>query len=77
MGQVTLELVEVGFRRCMRVQFFDSGPGIPDVELAIRDGFTTVSGMGLVLGGAKRLVNEFKIESALGKGTRVTIVRWR
>jgi serine/threonine-protein kinase RsbT len=76
-GQVTLELVMEGVRRGLRVQFIDSGPGIPDVELAMRDGFTTGCVMGLVLGGAKRLVNEFKIESALGKGTRVTIVRWR
>jgi serine/threonine-protein kinase RsbT len=76
-GQVTLELLEEGVRRGLRVQFIDSGPGIPDVDLALRDGFTTGSGMGLGLGGAKRLVNEFKIESALGKGTRVTIVRWR
>jgi serine/threonine-protein kinase RsbT len=76
-GQVTLELLEEGVRRGLRVQFIDSGPGIPDVDLALRDGFTTGSGMGLGLGGAKRLVNEFKIESALGKGTRVTVVRWR
>jgi serine/threonine-protein kinase RsbT len=76
-GQVTLELLEEGVRRGLRVQFIDSGPGIPDVDLAMRDGFTTGSGMGLGLGGAKRLVNEFKIESALGKGTRVTVVRWR
>jgi serine/threonine-protein kinase RsbT len=76
-GQVTLELLEEGVRRGLRVQFIDSGPGIPDVDLAMRDGFTTGSGMGLGLGGAKRLVNEFKIESALSKGTRVTIVRWR
>lgn len=74
-GQVTLELLEEGVRRGLRVQFIDSGPGIPDVDLAMRDGFTTGSGMGLGLGGAKRLVNEFKIESALGKGTRVTVVR--
>jgi serine/threonine-protein kinase RsbT len=76
-GQVTLEPLEEGVRRGLRVQFIDSGPGIPDVDLAMRDGFTTGSGMGLGLGGAKRLVNEFKIESALGKGTRVTVVRWR
>lgn len=59
-GQVTLELLEEGVRRGLRVQFIDSGPGIPDVDLAMRDGFTTGSGMGLGLGGAKRLVNEFK-----------------
>ena len=76
-GEVTLELVEVEVRRGLRVQFTDSGPGIPDIDLAMRDGFTTGSGMGLGLGGAKRLVNEFKIESAPGKGTSVTIIRWR
>ena len=76
-GEVTLELLEVEVRRGLRVQFTDSGPGIPDIDLAMRDGFTTGSGMGLGLGGAKRLVNEFKIESAPGKGTSVTIIRWR
>jgi serine/threonine-protein kinase RsbT len=76
-GKVTLELLEDGVRRGLRVQFTDSGPGIPDIDLAMRDGFTTGRGMGLGLGGAKRLVNEFKIESAPGKGTSVTITRWR
>jgi serine/threonine-protein kinase RsbT len=76
-GEVTLELLEDGVRRGLRVQFTDSGPGIPDIDLAMRDGFTTGRGMGLGLGGAKRLVNEFKIESAPGKGTSVTITRWR
>ncbi|MBV8276648.1 MAG: anti-sigma regulatory factor [Verrucomicrobia bacterium] len=76
-GEVTLELLEDGVRRGLRVQFTDSGPGIPDIDLAMRDGFTTGRGMGLGLGGAKRLVNEFEIESAPGKGTRVTIIRWR
>ena len=55
----------------------DAGPGIVDIDLALRDGFTTGNGMGLGLGGAKRLVNEFSIESAPGKGTRVTITRWK
>jgi len=76
-GKVTLEPLEKGVRRGLRVQFIDAGPGIPDVDLAMRDGFTTGNGMGLGLGGAKRLVNEFSIESAPGKGTRVTITRWR
>ena len=61
-GEVTLELLEDGVRRGLRVEFADSGPGIPDIDLAMRDGFTTGGGMGLGLGGAKRLVNEFKIE---------------
>ena len=76
-GKVTLEPLQEGVRRGLRAQFIDAGPGIPDVDLAMRDGFTTGNGMGLGLGGAKRLVNEFSIESAPGKGTRVTITRWR
>ena len=76
-GKVTFELLQEGVRRGLRVQFIDAGPGIPNVDLAMRDGFTTGNGMGLGLGGAKRLVNEFSIESAPGKGTRVTITRWR
>jgi serine/threonine-protein kinase RsbT len=76
-GEVTLELLQKGSRHGLRAAFVDTGPGIPDISLALRDGFTTGSGMGLGLGGAKRLVNEFNIESAPGKGTRVTITRWR
>jgi serine/threonine-protein kinase RsbT len=76
-GEVTLELLQDGLRHGLRVHFVDTGPGIPNIELALRDGFTTGKGMGLGLGGAKRLVNQFNIESAPGKGTRVTIIRWR
>ena len=76
-GEVTLELLQQGGRHGLRAEFVDTGPGIPDVNLALRDGFTTGGGMGLGLGGAKRLVNEFNIESAPGKGTRVAITRWR
>jgi serine/threonine-protein kinase RsbT len=76
-GEVTLELLQQGSRHGLRAEFVDTGPGIPDVNLALRDGFTTGGGMGLGLGGAKRLVNEFNIESAPGKGTRVAITRWR
>ena len=76
-GKVTFEFLQEGVRRGLRVQFIDAGPGIPNVDLAMRDGFTTGNGMGLGLGGAKRLVNEFSIESAPGKGTRITITRWR
>jgi serine/threonine-protein kinase RsbT len=61
----------------LRLVFEDQGPGIADVELALRDGFTTGGGLGLGLGGARRLVNEFSIESAPGKGTRVAVVRWK
>ena len=76
-GEVTLEVLQNGVRQGLRVHFVDTGPGIPDIDLALRDGFTTGSGMGLGLGGAKRLVNEFSLQSAPGKGTRVTITRWR
>ena len=66
-----------GTKRGLRLTFEDQGPGIPDIELAMTDGYTTGKGMGLGLGGAKRLVNEFEIESAVGEGTRVTITRWK
>lgn len=76
-GEVTIEAVEDGVRRGLRLTFEDKGPGIPDVELAMRDGFSTRGGLGLGLGGARRLSSEFHIESRPGEGTRVTIVRWR
>ncbi len=66
-----------GPRVGLRLTFEDHGPGIPDVDLALRDGFTTGSGLGLGLGGSKRLVNEFEIVSRLGEGTRITITRWK
>lgn len=66
-----------GPRIGLRLTFEDQGPGIPDVELALRDGFTTGSGLGLGLGGSKRLVNEFEIVSRPGEGTRITITRWK
>lgn len=76
-GAMQLELLNEGAKSGLRLIFEDSGPGIPDVEQALKDGFTTGSGMGLGLGGSKRLVHEFRIESQVGKGTRITIVRWR
>jgi serine/threonine-protein kinase RsbT len=76
-GTATIEALEDGIKRGLRLTFQDSGPGIPDVEMALRDGYTTGSGMGLGLGGSRRLVHEFEIESHVGSGTRVTIVRWR
>jgi serine/threonine-protein kinase RsbT len=76
-GTLTLEALNDGPRRGLRLVFEDRGPGIADVELALRDGFTSGSGLGLGLGGAKRLVNEFAIESAPGKGTRVAVTRWK
>ena len=68
-------MLQEGVRHGLRVHFVDDGPGIPNIDLALRDGFTSGHGMGLGLGGAKRLVNEFNLESAPGKGTRVTITR--
>ena len=76
-GTLTLEVLNDGARRGLRLVFEDQGPGIADVELALTDGFTTGGGLGLGLGGARRLVNEFSIESAPGKGTRVAVVRWK
>ncbi|MFZ1006417.1 MAG: anti-sigma regulatory factor [Candidatus Sulfotelmatobacter sp.] len=75
-GSMQLESLN-GPRLGVRLTFKDNGPGIPDIELALRDGFTTGSGLGLGLGGTKRLVNEFDIESKVGQGTRVTITRWK
>lgn len=76
-GIATLDLVQNGVRSGLRVTFEDEGPGIQDVQQALRDGFTTGSGMGLGLGGAKRLSHEFDIQSEVGRGTRVTILRWK
>ena len=76
-GTLSLEALNDGNRRGLRLAFEDRGPGIPDVEAALRDGFTTGSGLGLGLGGAKRLCNDFEIESRPGEGTRVVIARWR
>jgi serine/threonine-protein kinase RsbT len=76
-GRVTIEAVEDFGRRGIRLTFEDEGPGIPNVELAMKDGFTTGGGLGLGLSGARRLSNDFSIESTGGKGTRVTITRWR
>jgi len=76
-GTVQLEAINNGANRGLRLTFEDHGPGIPDVELALQNGYTTGSGLGLGLGGAKRLANEFEIESRCGKGTRVCITRWK
>ena len=76
-GEVQLQALKEGFRCGLRLTFIDQGPGIPDIELALQDGYTTGSGLGLGLGGARRLVNEFEIASRPGEGTRVTIARWK
>jgi serine/threonine-protein kinase RsbT len=76
-GKVTIDVVENLGRRGVRLTFEDEGPGIPDVDLAMKDGYTTGGGLGLGLSGARRLSSEFSIQSAPGQGTRVTITRWR
>ena len=76
-GFLLAEIVENGARRGVRLMFEDKGPGIADIEAALRDGFTTGKGMGLGLGGARRLSNDFAIASRPGEGTKVTIVRWK
>jgi serine/threonine-protein kinase RsbT len=76
-GAMTIEELANGSKAGIRLVFEDQGPGIADIEQALTDGFTSGSGMGLGLGGSKRLVNEFSIESKVGEGTKVTIARWR
>ena len=76
-GEMRLHALNDGPRRGVKVIFLDKGPGIPDIALAMKDGYTTRGGLGLGLSGSKRLVNEFDIESQPGKGTTVTIVRWK
>ncbi|WP_204484378.1 anti-sigma regulatory factor [Archangium primigenium] len=76
-GEVTLQMLQDGLRKGLRLSFEDKGPGIPDLDLALRDGYTTGGGMGLGLSGSKRLVNEFEIVSKVGEGTRVTVTRWK
>jgi serine/threonine-protein kinase RsbT len=76
-GTMRVEQVENGVRRGVKLVFEDKGPGIPDINLALRDGYTTGNGLGLGLSGSKRLVNEFEIKSEAGRGTTVTIIRWK
>ena len=76
-GSLTLELLEDGRRRGLRLTFADQGPGIGDIELALRPGFTTGAGLGLGLSGSRKLVDEFSIQSTLGQGTRVIALKWK
>lgn len=76
-GTVQLEGLQEGIRKGLRLTFEDSGPGIPDIALALKDGYTTGGGLGMGLSGTKRLVNEFDIVSRVGEGTRITITKWR
>ena len=76
-GEVTIEPVQNGGRRGVRLTFADHGPGIEDIDQALTDGFTTGGGLGLGLSGARRLCNEFSIHSVVGEGTRIVIARWK
>lgn len=76
-GTVRMEVLNDGPRRGLRLTFEDAGPGIPNIDLAMKDGYTTGAGLGLGLSGARRLSNEFHISSKIGEGTRVTITRWK
>jgi serine/threonine-protein kinase RsbT len=76
-GEVRLEALNDGAKLGLRLTFTDAGPGIADIEQALKDGYSTGTGMGLGLSGSKRLVNDFKIQSHPGKGTTVIIARWR
>ena len=75
-GVVEVDRVENGRRSGIRISFVDHGPGIPDLDLALSDGFTTGGGLGLGLSGARRLVDEFDIDTAVGQGTSVTVTKW-
>jgi serine/threonine-protein kinase RsbT len=76
-GRVVLEVVVDGPRRGLRLEFEDHGPGIADIALAMKDGYSSAGGLGLGLSGAKRLSNDFAISSVPGSGTRVVITRWK
>jgi serine/threonine-protein kinase RsbT len=71
-----LEVIENDTRQGLRLTFEDEGPGIPDVQAALKDGYSTQGGMGLGLSGSRRLMNEFEIASNPGQGTKVVVIRW-
>lgn len=75
-GEVVVEPLNEGRRKGVRLTFIDQGPGIPDIKVALQDGYSTGGGLGLGLGGAKRLSNEFDIDTRPGQGTRISITRW-
>lgn len=76
-GQVLLQRLSDGIRHGIKLTFSDAGPGIPDIRLAMTDGYTTGGGLGLGLSGAKRLCDEFEIDSTVGKGTTVSVAKWK
>lgn len=76
-GKVTIEVLSKGRETGIRLIFVDEGPGIPNIPLAMKDGFSTAKSLGLGLPGTKRLVSEFNIASEVGKGTTVTVIKWK
>lgn len=76
-GMMSMQIIDDGQRRGVRLTFEDQGPGIADIQLALKDGYTTGTGLGLGLGGTRRLCNEFSIESRVGEGTKITVARWK
>ena len=76
-GEARISVIANGTRRGLRLEFIDSGPGIADIEQALKDGYSTGGGLGLGLSGARRLSDEFHIDSKRGSGTRITLVRWK
>jgi serine/threonine-protein kinase RsbT len=76
-GLLKWEMLQDGGKRGLRLTFQDQGPGIANIELALTDGWTSGKGLGLGLTGARRLVNEFELDSQAGVGTRVTVTRWK
>jgi serine/threonine-protein kinase RsbT len=76
-GEVLVEILEQNFRKGLRLTFVDQGPGIADLNLALTDGYTSGNGLGMGLSGSRRLMDEFQIESQVGRGTRVSIAKWK
>ncbi len=76
-GTATIEIISEGPKTGVKLIFSDKGPGIPDIALALKDGYSTGQSLGLGLPGSKRLVNEFKIDSTVGKGTTISIIKWK
>ena len=75
-GEISIELIEAGTKKGLRITVTDEGPGIPDIDLAVTDGFSTSKGLGKGLSGAKKLMDDFSIQTEVGKGTEVVIVKW-
>lgn len=76
-GVMIAEVLSQGIRKGLKLAFRDEGPGIPDLDLAFKDGWTSGSGMGMGLSGARRLVNDFELATKVGEGTCITIARWK